>query len=214
MPLQLFATGKRDLKTFSQINIAPLSSIQGSVTQDFLTPEDSNASLAEALHHESISGQHQYAALYLNEILWRLLPTEDPMPVLWQHYQNSLYQLKQPLTADELRLCLRQFETYLFNELGFALTLKHDSLDQPIESNAMYRFLPDVGLVAIVHNDNNAIAQTVFKGSEVLVMVEQGISAVTLNTWSRLHRQLIDHLLDYQPLQSRLLWQQQQRYQS
>ena len=216
MPLQLFATGKRDLKTFSQINIAPLSSIQGSVTQDFLAPEDSQASLAEALHHESISGQHQYAALYLNEILWRLLPTEDPMPVLWQHYQNSLYQLKQPLTADELRLCLRQFETYLFNELGFALTLKHDSLDQPIESNAMYRFLPDVGLVAIVYNDDNdnAIAQTVFKGSEVLVMVEQGISAVTLNTWSRLHRQLIDHLLDYQPLQSRLLWQQQQRYQS
>ena len=216
MPLQLFATGKRDLKTFSQINIAPLSSIQGSVTQDFLAPEDSNANLAEALHHESIGGQHQYAGLYLNEILWRLLPTEDPMPVLWQHYQNSLQQLKQPLTADELRLCLRQFETYLFNELGFALTLKHDSLDQPIESDCAYRFLPDVGLVAIIHNDDNknAIAQTVFKGSEILVMVEQGISAVTLNTWSRLHRQLIDHLLDYQPLQSRLLWQQQQRYQS
>lgn len=216
MPLQLFATGKRDLKTFSQINIAPLSSIQGSVTQDFLAPEDSNANLAKALHHESISGQHQYAGLYLNEILWRLLPTEDPMPVLWQHYQNSLQQLKQPLTADELRLCLRQFETDLFNELGFALTLKHDSLDQPIESDCAYRFLPDVGLVAIIHNDDNknAIAQTIFKGSEVLVMVEQGISAVTLNTWSRLHRQLIDHLLDYQPLQSRLLWQQQQRYQS
>ena len=216
MPLQLFATGKRDLKTFSQINIAPLSSIQGSVTQDSLAPEDSQANLAEALHHESISGQHQYAGLYLNEILWRLLPTEDPMPVLWQHYQNSLQQLKQPLTADELRLCLRQFETDLFNELGFALTLKHDSLDQPIESDCAYRFLPDVGLVPIIHNDDNknAIAQTVFKGSEILVMVEQGISAVTLNTWSRLHRQLIDHLLDYQPLQSRLLWQQQQRYQS
>ena len=216
MPLQLFATGKRDLKTFSQINIAPLSSIQGSVTQDFLAPEDSNANLAEALHHESISGQHQYAGLYLNEILWRLLPTEDPMPVLWQHYQNSLQQLKYPLTADELRLCLRQFETDLFNELGFALTLKHDSLDQPIESDCAYRFLPDVGLVPIIHNDDNknAIAQTIFKGSEVLVMVEQGISTVTLNTWSRLHRQLIDHLLDYQPLQSRLLWQQQQRYQS
>ena len=211
MPLQLFATGKRDLKTFSQINIAPLNAIQTLIEQ-----KDENANLSEALHHESISGQHQYAALYLNEILWRLLPTEDPMPVLWQHYQNSLQQLKQPLTADELRLCLRQFETYLFNELGFALTLKHDSLDQPIESDCAYHFLPDVGLIPIIHNDDNknAIAQTIFKGSEVLVMVEQGISAVTLNTWSRLHRQLIDHLLDYQPLQSRLLWQQQQRYQS
>ena len=211
MPLQLFATGKRDLKTFSQINIAPLNAIQTLIEQ-----KDENANLSEAIHHESISGQQQYAGLYLNEILWRLLPTEDPMPVLWQHYQNSLQQLKQPLTADELRLCLRQFETHLFNELGFALMLKHDSLDRPIESDCAYRFLPDVGLAPIIHNDDseNAIAQTIFKGSEILMMVEQGISAVTLNTWSRLHRQLIDHLLDYQPLQSRLLWQQQQRYQS
>src|SRR5690606_20669031 len=170
MPLQLFATGKRDLKTFSQINIEPLSSIQGSVTQDFLASEDSQANLAEALHHESISGQHQYAALYLNEILWRLLPTEDPMPVLWQHYQNSLYQLKKPLTADELRLCLRQFEAYLFNELGFALTLKHDSLDQAIELDTWYRFLPDVGLVPIVHNDDIAVTQNIFKGNEILSM--------------------------------------------
>lgn len=211
MPLQLFASGKRDLKTFTQINIAPLNAIQ-----TLIEKKDENANLSEALHHESVSGQHQYAALYLNEILWRLLPTEDPMPILWQHYQNSLQQLKQPLTADELRLCLRQFETYLFNELGFALTLKHDSLDQPIESNSVYRFLPDVGLVPIIHNDDNerAVAQTIFKGNDILMMVEQGLSAVTLNAWSRLHRQLIDHLLDYQPLQSRLLWQQQQRYQS
>lgn len=215
MPLQLFASGKRDLKTFTQINIAPLSSFQDSVTQNPLALKDSNVNLTQTLHHESISGQHQYAGLYLNEILWRLLPTEDPMPILWQHYQHSLQQLKQPLTADELRLCLRQFEAHLFNELGFALTLKHDSLDQPIEPDAWYRFLPDVGLMPIVHNDDeSAVAQTVFKGNEILMMEEQGVAASTLNAWSRLHRQLIDHLLDYQPLQSRLLWQQQQRYQS
>lgn len=215
MPLQLFASGKRDLKTFTQINIAPLSSIQDSVTQNTLALKDNNnVNLAQTLHHETISGQHQYAALYLNEILWRLLPTEDPMPILWQHYQHSLQQLKQLLTADELRLCLRQFEAHLFNELGFALTLKHDSLDQPIEPDAWYRFLPDVGLMPIVHNDDeSAVAQTVVKGNEILSMAEQGLSAPTLNAWSRLHRQLIDHLLDYQPLQSRLLWQQQQRYQ-
>ena len=136
------------------------------------------------------------------------------MPILWQHYQNSLQQLKQPLTADELRLCLRQFEAYLFNELGFALTLKHDSLDQAIELDTWYRFLPDVGLVPIVHNDDIAVTQNIFKGNEILSMAEQGLSTSNLNAWSRLHRQLIDHLLDYQPLQSRLLWQQQQRYQS
>jgi DNA repair protein RecO (recombination protein O) len=44
-------------------------------------------------------------------------------------------------------------------------------------------------------------------------MTQLGIESSTLNSWSRIHRQLIDQLLDYQPLQSRLLWQQQQRYQ-
>ena len=209
MPLQLFATGKRDLKTFSQINIAPFSSIAQSVSQ-----ENADTVNIEIRHQESITGQHQYAALYLNEILWRLLPTEDPMPILWQYYQNSLNELKKPLTADELRLCLRQFESYLFDELGFSLTLQQDSLENPIEPEHVYRFLPDVGLVPVLHtkDSESVISHAIFKGNDILMMVEQGLSDSTLSAWSRLHRQLIDHMLDYQPLQSRLLWQQQQRY--
>ncbi|MBP2279270.1 DNA repair protein RecO (recombination protein O) [Psychrobacter sp. PL15] len=200
VPLQLFATGKRDLKTFSQMNIVPLE-------RDFVS--------AETQRYQQISGQQQYAALYLNEILLKLLPTEDPMPVLWQYYQDSLRQLKQPLTAEELRLCLRQFEQRLFTELGFALTLAHDNTLSVIEPDCTYQFLPDVGLVPIVQTDHlaNTTVQAVFEGSEILLMAQLGISATTLSAWSRLHRQLIDHLLDYQPLQSRLLWQQQQRYQ-
>lgn len=144
-----------------------------------------------------------------------MLVSIDPMPILWQHYQNSLYALKQSLTADELRLCLRQFESYLFDELGFSLTLNQDSLENPIEQECTYRFLPDVGLVPMVHieDSESVIGHAVFKGNDILMMVEQGLSASTLNAWSCLHRQLIDHMLDYQPLQSRLLWQQQQRYQ-
>ncbi|ALF60037.1 DNA repair protein RecO [Psychrobacter urativorans] len=200
-PLQLFATGKRDLKTFSQINIVSLA------------PDTSSAT---SLRYAQISGQQQYAALYLNEILWKLLPTEDPMPDLWQHYQDSLLTLKQQLTAQELRLCLRQFEQYLFEQLGFAVSLVQDSSLESIKTDDTYRFLPDVGLVPIVQANDNADAtiQVVFKGSEIVAMAELGITVATLSAWSRLYRQLMDYLLDYQPLQSRLLWQQQQRYQS
>ena len=206
-PLQLFATGKRDLKTFSQINI--------------LLIRDSCNDI-EPSNYQQISGQQQYAALYLNEILWKLLPTEDPMPVLWQHYQDSLLLLKQPLNADELRLCLRQFEQYLFQQLGFAILLTHDNSNTIIDPAGHYQFLPDVGLVPLVQfGSTDGIdgisatdsTQVVFRGDEILVMAEVGITAATLNAWSRLHRHLLDHLLDYQPLQSRLLWQQQQRYQ-
>ena len=214
MPLQLFATGKRDLKTFSQINIASQHTTQTGIAKD-----DGIATVLEALPYENITGQHQYAALYLNEILWRLLSTEDPMPVLWLHYQDSLSQLRRPLSANELRLCLRQFEQHLFNELGFSLILTHDSIENIIQPDDSYRFLPDVGLVPVLQNDiqtehlDNTMGQIFFKGTDIIAMTQLGITDKTLNNWSKMHRQLIDHLLDYQPLQSRLLWQQQQRYQ-
>ncbi len=214
MPLQLFATGKRDLKTFSQISVAS----QYPARED-MVKEDGAATAITSLPYENITGHHQYSALYLNEVLWRLLPTEDPMPVLWKHYQNSLQQLRKPLSANELRLCLRQFEQDLFKELGFALTLTHDSMQDSIEADSYYRFLPDIGLVPILQNNTesehleSAAGQSVFRGADIIVMEQSGINEVTLNHWSKLHRHLIDHLLDYQPLQSRLLWQQQQRYQ-
>lgn len=209
-PLQLFATGKRDLKTFSQINIAPLE----------IDSESAKPQNHERQRYQQIGGQQQYAALYLNEILWKLLPTEDSMPILWQHYQDSLWQLKQPLTALQLRLCLRQFEQHLFEQLGFAISLTHDSMLADIEADCTYRFLPDVGLVPVIETATQtdslatSTTQAVFRGSEIIVMAQLGITEVTLSAWSRLYRHLIDHLLDYQPLQSRLLWQQQQRYQS
>lgn len=227
MPLQLFATGKRDLKTFSQINIAPQNVVESDLeSEDTTLPSapylESTAPL-ESVPYENIMGQHQYSALYLNEILWRLLPTEDPMPVLWQHYKKSLIQLRQPLSANQLRLCLRQFEQHLFSELGFTLALAHDSMQDGIEADCVYRFLPDVGLVAVSMptSQNNmpsehvesATGQSLFVGADIIEMAKLGIADTTLNNWSRIHRQLIDHLLDYQPLQSRLLWQQQQRYQ-
>jgi len=214
MPLQLFATGKRDLKTFSQINIASPHTTQTSMAKD-----DSIATVLDALPYGNITGQHQYAALYLNEILWRLLSTEYPMPVLWLHYQDSLRQLRQPLSANELRLCLRQFEQHLFNELGFTLMMTHDSIENIIEPDGSYHFLPDVGLMLVLQNDTqterleNAVGQCFFKGTDVIEMAQLGITDTTLNNWSKVHRHLIDHLLDYQPLQSRILWQQQQRYQ-
>ncbi|MDN5800981.1 MAG: DNA repair protein RecO C-terminal domain-containing protein [Psychrobacter sp.] len=221
MPLQLFATGKRDLKTFSQINIASQNIIETGAAKDAATLLQPVPYL-ESAPYENITGQHQYSALYLNEILWRLLPTEDPMPVLWQHYKESLIQLRQPLSANQLRLCLRQFEQHLFSELGFTLALAHDSMQDGIEADCVYRFLPDVGLVAVSMptSQNNmpsehvesATGQSLFVGADIIEMAKLGIAETTLNNWSRIHRQLIDHLLDYQPLQSRLLWQQQQRY--
>lgn len=234
-PLQLFATGKRDLKTFTQMTISPFERpIRDDQTleqtdktdkqainafSDYLANQTSQTIQSSASsttqRYGQIRGQQQYAALYLNEILWKLLPTEDPMPVLWQYYQNSLNLLKQPLSAEELRLCLRQFEQQLFKELGFALSLTEDSSLEAIDAESTYRFLTDTGFMPVIAQapTESAPTSSLFRGEEILAMAKLGITAATINSWSRLNRQLIDQLLDYQPLQSRLLWQQQQRYQ-
>ena len=191
--LQLFASGKRELKTFTQIAMAPT---------------------AATASYQAIQGQQQYAALYLNEVLWRLLPVEDPMPELWLAYQDSLQQLKQPMDNAQLKCMLRQFEQVLFAHLGFGMALHQDHTQAAIQADTHYQFIADTGWQALSeHTDTDAVhRQDVFLGQSILEMNRQGIDTHTVNLWSRLYRLLIDHLLDHQPLQSRLLWQQQQRY--
>lgn len=195
--LQLFANGKRSLKTMSQIQ--PLS------------PQT------------AITGQNLYAGFYLNELLWKLLGTEDAMPSLWQYYQHGLNKLREPLDAIQLRLLLRCFEQALFAELGYGLALDCDKEGNPIEQNLQYKFIPDEGFQIYFNPQNNesvpaVVDSTIFSGQSLLSILdylqqaEQPIQTDSLKSWSRLHKQMIDHLLDHKPLQSRMLWQQQQRY--
>lgn len=203
--LQLFASGKRSLKTMSQIQpLAPQT---------------------------AITGQNLYAGFYLNELLWKLLADEDAMPILWDFYQKSLDSLREPLDGVSLRLLLRYFEQALFTELGYAIALTTDNQDEPIEPALQYRFIPDEGFHVYIqpqydgkHNDKNDVqasefaASSIFTGQSLLAIADylqdddQQIDQHTLQTWTRLHRRMTDHLLDYQPLQSRELWQQQARY--
>ena len=204
--LQLFATGKRDLKTLTQVQLTSVKA--------------------------PIRGSQQYTGLYLNEILYRLLPVEDPLPALWARYETSLNLLRLPLSDDELKLCLREFEFSLFNALGYEILLSHDSEARTIDPDQRYSYRPECGFVPILAPDaggpdlggkdtggtelkatHDFDTTCVFSGSDLLKMQQQGVGLETLGHWSRLNRALIAHLLDYQPLQSRLLWQQQQRYQ-
>ena len=241
VPLMLFATGKKSLKTLQQVNIV------------------------EAV--PSLMGQQQYAALYLNEITLKLLPVEDSMPVVYEQYSRTIRQLHQPLSLDQLKLVLRIYEQVLFSELGFAIDFEQDSEQAVIDKNQWYYFAPDRGWVRQSMNKAALDAQDAmiqdstiqdariqekgaFNGSDVettdtvdttqseqdsepslyqrnpsafmqqspisgetIIAMQSGISPQTINSWTDIHRQLIDHLFDYQPLQSRILWQQFYRYQ-
>ncbi len=195
VPLTLFATGKKPLKTLQQVTIADT------------VPR--------------LQGQQQYAALYLNEITLKLLPLEDSVPLIYQQYAQAIGALQFSLSATELKLVLRLYEQVLFTELGYAIDLQQDDTQNPIEPKRYYHFganrgwypKPPLNEQTACHAKRKAqIDKTGLLGSDIIAM-RRGIHPTTLSSWSLIHRQLIDHLFDYQPLQSRILWQQFMHYQ-
>ncbi|WP_230660706.1 DNA repair protein RecO [Psychrobacter sp. I-STPA10] len=201
VPLQMFASGKNALKTLQQINISNL------VT--------------------SLVGQNQYAGLYINELTLQLLAIEDQQSLLYQTYETTLDLLREPLDDIALRLALRHYEQCLFTELGFAIDFFQDTEGELISTNLSYVFDPQAGFVNIANtkinnaynfynqSKNNDASQYkhILIGSDIIAM-QQGIKAELVWQWGVLHRQLIDYLFDYQPLQSRILWQQFAKYQN
>lgn len=67
----------------------------------------------------ALSGKALMSAWYMNELLIRLLPREDPHPLLFDYYKKAL----QALAANQLPTAtiLRQFEWYLLQETGYGL---------------------------------------------------------------------------------------------
>ncbi len=74
---------------------------------------------AELAGIHTLSGRALMSAWYLNELILRLLPHEDPYPYLFDQYKMALYALSQ---ADQrVPSVLRQFEWSLLQETGYGL---------------------------------------------------------------------------------------------
>ncbi|MDO4699727.1 MAG: DNA repair protein RecO C-terminal domain-containing protein [Moraxella sp.] len=181
--MELFASGQNSLKNFSQINLTNPPDI---------TPKNA-------------FGQSQYALLYLNEIIIRLISQENPCPTLWQCYHQSVQALH---TTDELtviKCILRRFETVLFDELGVSIDWGADSTGRAIDPVAYYEFVPNQGFVSMANGK--------LLGKSILAIAQNdGVYDAYLNDVGQIYRTLIDFLLDYRPLNSRKLWAEQLKY--
>src|SRR6476660_1356172 len=75
---------------------------------------------------------------YLNELLLKLLPREDPHPLLWRAYEAALTRLAAGHPQAPI---LREFEVRLLSELGYALPLTHEAdTGRPIDPSARYYY--------------------------------------------------------------------------
>jgi DNA repair protein RecO (recombination protein O) len=146
-----------------------------------------------------LQGYELFSGLYLNELLIRLLPAEDPHPELFEHYRMTILALaaKRPLEP-----LLRAFEWRLLDELGYGFALDQDLHGQAIEASRLYRLQADAGFEPVTQ-----LQPGVFQGGDLLAMAVADWSAPgALAAAKRLMRQALAPHLGGKPLVSRELF--------
>jgi len=148
-----------------------------------------------------LQGEALMCGFYVNELLLRLLPREDPHDVLFARYRDALDRLA---TRGESAPVLRTFERGLLKELGYALTLERDSANGgAIEPAKSYRYDPERGPVEA----NGAGSEGLVSGRTLLDMARDDYrDPVTQQQAKILMRTLLDHRLERQPLKSRRIF--------
>jgi DNA repair protein RecO (recombination protein O) len=141
-------------------------------------------------------GDGLLCGFYLNELLVRLLPRDDPHPTLFDAYAEALVSLGFEGSPEA---CLRRFEWRLLREIGYAMDLSHDAQNRPVLADARYALLPGRGFLATDGSD-----PADFQGHTLLDMADERYdSARTLAEAKRLTRTLLGRHLDGHVLKTR-----------
>ena len=112
-----------------------------------------------------LTGEALFCGYYLNELLMHLLPREDPHERLFARYTAMLARLAADPAGRVQEADLRSFEKALLQELGYGLTLVHDSDGAPIVAEAQYTYRMEQGPVRLEHAEGAAQA---FSGKTLL----------------------------------------------
>jgi len=143
---------------------------------------------------------------YLNELLLRLLPREDPHPALFDAYHEMLAHLAAGVVVEGE---LRRFEYILLRELGYAPTLDKLADGSPVLADHRYAYQIERGPVVLGETDGAALNSPAFSGKTLLaIMREDYNEAETLKQSKALMRLLIDHYLDGKALNSRRVYKE------
>ncbi|MFY1664717.1 DNA repair protein RecO [Pseudomonas sp. Pseu.R1] len=146
-----------------------------------------------------LEGEALFSGLYLNELLIRLLPAEDPHPRIFEHYAATLAALAEGRPLEPL---LRSFEWRLLDELGYGFALDADINGDPLVADGLYRLQVDAGLERVY-----LLQPGLFQGVELLAMAEADWTAPgALSAAKRLMRQALAVHLGGRPLVSRELF--------
>lgn len=151
--------------------------------------------------YSPLKGQALICGFYLNELLLKLLPRDDPHERLFAAYEEALAALGENRARGTV---LRQFEMCLLRELGYAVILDRDvERGDPVVRERSYVYIVERGPVEAA----GARADGVELSGQTLLDMQSGdfTSAATQQQSKLLMRTLINHCLGDQVLHTRQL---------
>jgi DNA repair protein RecO (recombination protein O) len=175
-PLQIALTGRGELRVLGQV-------------------EARGVGLA-------LRGEHLLSALYVNELLVRLLPAHEQEAALFSEYGKLLSYLRQGTDIEPL---LRNFELLLLDSLGYGLQLSHEvHSGDPITASHYYALHPDGGFVVQIPR---SAQEALYAGGDLLNIASRDFSSVdTRKAAKHLLRYVLQQHLGSRPLMSRSLF--------
>ena len=196
--LALVAKGARRPKSSLRGMLLPFQSLHAtwSGLQDLKTLHNvdwSNAFLA-------IEGDALVCGFYLNELIMRLVPKDDPYPRLYDFYHKTILAMT---TNKSLNMILRRFELRLLQEIGYEVPLKNDVQGSIIDPKKQYFYEAGSG----ASDDKKFSNQLVISGKTLIDMADNNYENKDTEKQSKqLMRYLINHYIGEKPLYSKQLF--------
>ncbi len=174
------------------------------------------AAVEEAGNSIHLQGQSLACGYYVNELIYHLLPRDDPAPGLFANYWSVVSALDDPARRNAV---LRQFELELLVQIGYEPLLDHDyATGECIDKDTMYRYRVPEGPYAVgshSDDDNANLEGPMTKRQQGLQLCGQTLldlatgsfdNPVSLREARDLMRLLIHYQLDGRELVSRTLF--------
>jgi DNA repair protein RecO (recombination protein O) len=118
-------------------------------------------------HAVTLHGERVFHGWYVNELLLRLLPRDDPHPYLYAVYETLLPQLAGSVI--EAEIALRLFEKRLLADLGYGLRLP-----EALDPQARYRYEAEIGAVR-----DAAAGERGYAGTSLIALREERLDEIT-----------------------------------
>ncbi|MGO1296542.1 MAG: DNA repair protein RecO [Vibrio sp.] len=147
-----------------------------------------------------LTGINLYSAMYINELVDRILSPESPYPELFHDYLLALTELVQCSNPEPP---LRRFELALLASLGYGVDFLHCAgSGEPVDPTMTYRYREQKGFIASVRKDN-----LTFLGDELIAISERRFQTpAQLQAAKRFTRIALKPYLGGRPLKSRELF--------